>query len=282
MLDLEREQRALAVLDTLRNLGEFLAGVRGRRKAVLLFSEGLELPMSELYSMHTPTDVGGAIRDAITAAARSNVNFFALDPRGLIGLTTEFIELAGSGAPNVATGVFGSQNAQQGLLNDIRLSQSSLRTLAEETGGFAAVNQNTLGSAFERIVDANSRYYVLGYYPPTSGARRPIPSDRGAHETARAARVGAPRLCLAARPHAQPSGSATKRHAGHARPDAAASTTRRPSCAMRSMPHCSRAASPSRYRQRPSNCRRRKRRLRWPSNSTAGRCPLRRPTAAAW
>ena len=67
------------------------------------------MPMSELYSMHTPTDVGGAIRDAITAAARSNVNFFALDPRGLIGLTTEFIELAGSGAPNVATGVFGSQ-----------------------------------------------------------------------------------------------------------------------------------------------------------------------------
>ncbi len=168
VLDLEREQRALAVLDTLRNLGEFLAGVRGRRKAVLLFSEGLELPMSELYSLHTPTDVGGAIRDAITAAARSNVNFFALDPRGLIGLTTEFIELAGSSAPNVATGVFGSQNAQQGLLNDIRLSQSSLRTLAEETGGFAAVNQNTLGSAFARVVDANSRYYVLGYYPPTS------------------------------------------------------------------------------------------------------------------
>jgi VWFA-related protein len=168
VLDLQREQRALAVLDTLRNLGEFLAGVRGRRKAVLLFSEGLEMPLSEIYSLHTPTDVGGAIRDAITAAARSNVNFFALDPRGLIGMTTEFIELAGSGAPNVAMGVFGSQNAQQGLLNEMKLSQDSLRTLAEETGGFAAVNQNMLGSAFGRIVDANSRYYVLGYYPPTA------------------------------------------------------------------------------------------------------------------
>jgi VWFA-related protein len=168
VLDLQREQRALAVLDTLRSLGEFLAGVRGRRKAVLLFSEGLEMPLSEIYSLHTPTDVGGAIRDAITAAARSNVNFFALDPRGLIGMTTEFIELAGSGAPNVAMGVFGSQNAQQGLLNDMKLSQDSLRTLAEETGGFAAVNQNMLASAFGRIVDANSRYYVLGYYPPST------------------------------------------------------------------------------------------------------------------
>ena len=166
--DLEREQRALAVLDTLRNLGEFLAGVRGRRKAVLLFSEGLEMPMSEIYGMHTPTDVVGAIKDAITAAARSNVNFFALDPRGLIGMTSEYIETGRDRArPTWRMGVFGAQRAA-GPSERIRLSQDSLRTLAEETGGFAAVNQNTLGSAFERIVDANSRYYVLGYYPPST------------------------------------------------------------------------------------------------------------------
>jgi VWFA-related protein len=166
--DLEREQRAYAVLDTLRNLGEFLAGVRGRRKAVLLFSEGLEMPTSEIYGVHTATDVVGAIKDAITAAARSNVNFFALDPRGLIGMTSDYIELAGSGAPEVAGGAFGSLNAQQGLLTEMKVSQDSLRTLAEETGGFAAVNQNSLGSAFDRIVAANSKYYVLGYYPPSS------------------------------------------------------------------------------------------------------------------
>ena len=165
--DLEREQRTYAVLDTLRNLGDFLAGVRGRRKAVLLFSEGLEMPMSEIYGVHTATDVVGAIKDAITAAARSNVNFFALDPRGLIGMTSDYIELAGSGAPEVAGGAFGSLNAQQGLLTEMKVSQDSLRTLAEETGGFAAVNQNSLSSAFDRIVAANSKYYVLGYYPPT-------------------------------------------------------------------------------------------------------------------
>jgi len=166
--DIEREQRAVMVLDTLRNLGEFLAGVRGRRKAVLLFSEGLEMPVAEIYGIHTATDVVGAIKDAITAAAKSNVNFFALDPRGLIGMTSEYIETAGSHAPEVALGVLGAANVQQGLLNEMRLSQDSLRTLAEETGGFAAVNQNLLGSAFARIVDANSRYYVIGYYPPTA------------------------------------------------------------------------------------------------------------------
>src|SRR5688572_19290016 len=167
--DLEREQRALAVLDTLRNLGEFLAGVRGRRKAVVMFSEGLEMPMNEIYGVHTATDVVGAIKDAITAAARSNVNFFTLDPRGLIGMTSEYIE-ASSAAPSPENtfGVFGSRNAQQGLLSEMKLSQDSLRTLAEETGGFAAVNQNVLSNAFSRIVDANSRYYVLGYYPPSA------------------------------------------------------------------------------------------------------------------
>ncbi len=165
--DMERDQRAHAVLDTLRNLGDFMAGVRGRRKAVVLFSEGVEMPVREIYGVRTSTDVVGAIKDTITAAARSNVNFFAIDPRGLIGMTTEFIELAGSGAPEVATGAFGSLNAQQGLLTDIRVSQDTLRTRAVETGGFAAVNTNDLSSAFGRIVDANSRYYVLGYYPPT-------------------------------------------------------------------------------------------------------------------
>src|SRR4029453_12483257 len=37
--NLERGQRAVGVLNTLRSLSEFLEGVRGRRKALLWFSE---------------------------------------------------------------------------------------------------------------------------------------------------------------------------------------------------------------------------------------------------
>ena len=48
------------------------------------------------------------------------------------------------------------------------MSQDSLRTLADETNGFAAVNSNDFGSAFERIVSDNSAYYVLAYYPPSN------------------------------------------------------------------------------------------------------------------
>ena len=54
---------------------------------------------------------------------------------------------------------------RKGLLADMYLSQDSLRTLAEETGGYAAVNASNVGAALDRIVRANSTYYVLGYYP---------------------------------------------------------------------------------------------------------------------
>ena len=47
------------------------------------------------------------------------------------------------------------------------MSQDSLRQLADETGGFAAVNRNDFTNAFERIVRDNSSYYVLAYYPPS-------------------------------------------------------------------------------------------------------------------
>jgi len=50
------------------------------------------------------------------------------------------------------------------ILNEVRLSQDSLRVMSEETGGFAVVNQNDFASAFQRIVDDNSSYYVMGYY----------------------------------------------------------------------------------------------------------------------
>ena len=56
------------------------------------------------------------------------------------------------------------------LKNELQLSQDSLRELAEETGGFAAVNANDFATAFERIVRDNSTYYVLAYYPPTGKA----------------------------------------------------------------------------------------------------------------
>ena len=181
---MERGFRALGVLDTLKNTAEFLAGVRGRRKAVLFFSEGIDYPVTDVFGAHNATDVIRATRDAISMAARANVNYYTIDPRGLVGMTAEWMEMQGSGAPELTggasftspgtnsaiTGVTGAGGvfiAQNELMHELAVSQGSLRELAEQTGGLASVNSNSLTSAFDRIVEANSRYYLLGYYPPT-------------------------------------------------------------------------------------------------------------------
>jgi len=183
--DFERGFRAVGVLDTLKLTAEFLTSVRGRRKAVLFFSEGIDYPITDSFGAAGATDVIRATQDAITMAARANVNFYTIDPRGLVGMTNEFMEMAGGGAPEMAggpamntpgtnapmTGILGNTggpfNAQTELMAELMLSQGSLRELAEQTGGIASVNTNSLTNTFDRIVEANSRYYVLGYYPPT-------------------------------------------------------------------------------------------------------------------
>jgi VWFA-related protein len=182
--ELERGTRALTVLDTLKNTAEFLGSVRGRRKAVLFFSEGLDFPIRDVFGAHDATVVIRATQDAISTAARANVNYYTIDPRGLAGMTTDFMESAGigngvgttgpvllvpgtntpvSGVTGASGGVF---NVQDELMQEFRTSQDTLRELAEQTGGFASVNTNNVEPAFQRIADANSRYYVLGYYPP--------------------------------------------------------------------------------------------------------------------
>jgi VWFA-related protein len=174
--DFERGYRAMGVLRTLKNLSDYMLTVRGRRKAVIMFSEGIDYPMTDIFGSQSASDVLHAVQDAIAAAARGNVNYFTIDPRGLVGMTTEFIEMTGAGFANIS-GASANGSVSGGftapfavpdqLLEEMRLSQDSLRVLADETGGFAAINNNSFAGAFDRIVKANSRYYVLGYYPPT-------------------------------------------------------------------------------------------------------------------
>jgi len=157
--DFERGYRAQQVLHTLGSVAQTLGGVRGRRKALLFFSEGIDYPIYDMFNSPAATDVLTATKDAIAAAARSNVTFFTIDPRGLVGLSAEEIELNASADPSRGFDA-------HGLVAEMRLSQDSLRTLADETGGFAAVNSRNGAPIFDRIVRTTSTYYLLGYYPP--------------------------------------------------------------------------------------------------------------------
>lgn len=158
-LDAERGFQARNTLESVRQLAEFLANVRGRRKALVLFSEGIDYDINDPFANRDATTILSSTRDTIAAATRSNVAIYGIDPRGLTNAGDLGIEV-GSFPDDTSLGINSTS-----FQNELRLGQDSLRVLADETGGFAAVNSNDFASAFQRLVSDNSSYYVLGYYP---------------------------------------------------------------------------------------------------------------------
>lgn len=152
--DAERAHKARTLLSSLKGVAEHVTGVRGRRKAVVLFSEGIDYDINNPLENRYASDITAELRSALAAAARANVSFYAIDPRGLTAYDAVMDMPAAAGR----------------VLDDVRLAQDSLRVLADETGGVAAVNRNDYGDTFERIIRDNSSYYVLGYY--SDNARR--------------------------------------------------------------------------------------------------------------
>ena len=157
--DAERGLNARRTLQAVENVANWLRDVQGRRKALLLFSEGLDY---DIYQPFTLTQSASAIvaeaQQAVAAAQRANVNVYGIDPRGL----SQFGELVDIGArsdyPQLEYGTF------RGALHELRLSQESLMSLSEETGGLAVVNAGDVVGGLGRVVLDNSRYYLLGYY----------------------------------------------------------------------------------------------------------------------
>jgi VWFA-related protein len=153
---MDRAFRARSVMNNIRKMSEFMAGVRGRRKALLLVGEGVDYNIFEATGLlgSTASAILLDTQDAIASATRGNVSIYAIDPRGLMTGAEDLIEVSGT---------VGDANGQS-LQSEMRLSQDSLRVLASSTGGFAAVNRNDLDGAFDRIVAENSSYYMFGYY----------------------------------------------------------------------------------------------------------------------
>ena len=91
-------------------------------------------------------DLARELSDLTRAANRANTSFYTIDPRGLIG------------GPDLDEKV---DPVEWG--NYVRKSQDSLRVIADETGGYAVVNQNDFDKALKRIDAETSDYYMLGY-----------------------------------------------------------------------------------------------------------------------
>jgi VWFA-related protein len=158
--EMERAYNARSMLDTIGNIAQLLSGVRGRRKAMVLFSEGVDYNIYDPFSNRDASTVLDDFRQAIGRATRANVAVYGVDPRGLGGLSDEGMEIS---PPTDADPMLGLSTTA--LSQELLRSQDSLRVLSDETGGFAVVNTNDFANAFDRIMRDQSSYYVLAYYP---------------------------------------------------------------------------------------------------------------------
>lgn len=127
---------------------DWLSAVQGRKKSVLLFTSGLGglAPVFSEQAVVSPWTT--------ELVDRSDVQMYVVDTRGLVARppASGGASDAGQAAANVTAGL-------QFLSQEL----DSMRWLAEDAGGFAITNHNTYAASFRRIVDENSRYYVLGY-----------------------------------------------------------------------------------------------------------------------
>jgi len=156
-LDAERGYNARVALSSLREVADRMADLRGRRKALVFISEGIDYDIYDVFNSRDASMVRDEVRAAITAATLSNVSIYSVDSRGL----TSFDDDESESGDLASRGGIGPGSSSEQL----RVAQDSLRILSDMTGGFAAVNSNDFGHIFERIVRDNSTYYLLGFTP---------------------------------------------------------------------------------------------------------------------
>jgi VWFA-related protein len=105
-------------------------------------------PFSKGGNEFAAADLAAELSELTRAANRANTAIYTIDPRGLVG------------GPDLDETKLDTMDWQ----DHIRETQSSLRVIAELTGGFAVVNSNDFDKGLKRIDAETSDYYVLGYY----------------------------------------------------------------------------------------------------------------------
>jgi VWFA-related protein len=140
------------VVNTLRQVVDYLAGIPARRKSVLLFTQGVAVDLEALANSNSARGFVG-MEQLLDAARAGNVAIYGIDPRGLA--VDEDAIMAPQPQPQL-----------------VDFGIDGLRDLARITGGRAIVNRNDLDDAMVRIARENRTYFLIGYEPPAGGGNR--------------------------------------------------------------------------------------------------------------
>ena len=140
------------------------------RKAVVLFSDGFALYDFDNGKKKPNPRLMDNFQRLSELANRSSVIIYSIDARGVVNPLMMDAEDSFEnyiGAQNAGAGDRISVVEHKAIDRSTQLfeSQAGLRALAEQTGGFAVINNNNLGKGIERIMNDQTSYYVLGYQP---------------------------------------------------------------------------------------------------------------------
>jgi VWFA-related protein len=136
-------------LRALKTLAETLAPIE-QKKAIVYFSAGMQ---------RSGQDNQVELRSAINAAVRANVSIYPIDTRGLQAVVPGGDARQASGR---GVSMFSGRGVAQ-QFSRMSESQSTLTSLAADTGGRAFTDTNDFGDAFTRVQRDMSAYYLLGY-----------------------------------------------------------------------------------------------------------------------
>ena len=182
----ELRWRAHRAFMTVNGVLEGLAGIQDRRKVVIYVSTGYDLnpfalqrlmrtPLRDELLRERPIDLAGSnidpgellspfnrverqgavfadgelireLAELSDTAARANTTLYTMDPRGLVS------------SPDIDYDV-----PIDAWREYMMAARSSLRTLADLTGGISIVNTNNFSELLRRIDAETSDYYVVGY-----------------------------------------------------------------------------------------------------------------------
>jgi VWFA-related protein len=158
---------------TIREVSLALRDVSGRRKTVILVSEGSSFGsgMSDMTvrmptatsggSANVPTGSSRVMYDALAAAAAGNVAIYPVNPAGLDVADADLIQ-----APGLTRGPLTPDRYSQ-VLAEARQANEMTRDLAALTGGVSLVDTNDALAGIDRAVRDASSHYVLSYEPDT-------------------------------------------------------------------------------------------------------------------
>ncbi|HEX8898370.1 MAG TPA: VWA domain-containing protein, partial [Chthoniobacterales bacterium] len=141
---------------TLRTAVKLAAALPGR-KVMFFVSDGFLLD-------HNRSDNTLRLQAITDAAARSGVVIFAINARGL-----------GAGLPDASVSLMADPTGLLSRVNfgAIRATQDGLSALANDTGGRAFLNTNSMSGAIVTALKESSTYYLLAWRPENEDQRNP-------------------------------------------------------------------------------------------------------------